>query len=144
MDAKQLPTDLKATATTPDFAWIAADDYYDGESAGNGSRHSREVQDGWLKRTIRPILASPAWRTQRSLLIITWDEAGVTARTTEPGNRVAALLAGSPGTVRAGYVSQVRYDQYSTARTIEAALGLASFTANDEYAVPVNDAFRAR
>ena len=144
VDAKQLPTDLKATATTPDFAWIAADDYYDGESAGNGSRHSREVQDGWLKRTIRPILASPAWRTQRSLLIITWDEAGVTARTTEPGNRVAAVLAGSPGTVRAGYVSQVRYDQYSTARTIEAALGLAPFTANDEYAVPVNDAFRAR
>jgi len=142
VDARQLPRDLRSAATTPDFAWIAADDYYDGESADNGSRHSREVQDGWLKRTLRPVLASPAWRTQRSLLIITWDEAGVTARTTEPGNRVATVLVGSPGTVRAGYVSHVRYDHYSTGRTIEEALGLAPFTANDEYATPENDAFR--
>jgi len=144
VDAKQLPADLKSAASTPSFAWIAADDYYDGESAGNGSRHSREVQDGWLKRTLSPLLAAPAWRAQRSLLIITWDEAGVTARTAEPGNRVATVLVGSPGTVRAGYVSQLRYDHYSTARTIEAALGLAPFTANDEYAMPENDAFRAR
>jgi hypothetical protein len=144
VDARQLPTDLKTVAATPDFAWIAADDYYDGESAGNGSRPSREVQDRWLKRTVGPILTSPAWQTQRSLLIITWDEAGVTARTTEPGNRVATVLVGSPGTVRPGHISQVRYDHYSTARTIEAALGLAPFTANDEYAVPVNDAFTGR
>jgi hypothetical protein len=144
VDARQLPADLKTVASTPDFAWIAADDYYDGESAGNGSRHSREVQDGWLKRTVSPILASPAWRTQRSLLIITWDEAGVTARTAEPGNRVATVLVGSPGTARAGYVSRARYDHYSTARTIEAALGLPPFTANDKYALPVNDAFTRR
>jgi hypothetical protein len=144
VDARQLPTDLKSTATTPDFSWIAADDYYDGESAGNGDLHSREVQDGWLKRTITPILASPAWRTQKSLLIITWDEAGVTKRTTEPGNRVAAVVVGSQGGVQAGYVSPVRYDQYSAARTIEEALGVAPFTANDGYATPFNDAFTWR
>ena len=92
---------LLNASTTPVFSWIAADDYYDGESAGNGDRHSREVQDGWLQRTIGPILASPAWRTQKSLLIITWDEAGVTRRTTEAGNRVATIVVGSPGTVRA-------------------------------------------
>jgi len=124
-----------------DFAWIAADDYYDGESAGNGNLKSREVQDGWLKRTITPILDSPAWRTQKSLLIITWDEAGVTKRTAEAGNRVATIVVGSLGTVRAGYVSEVRYGHYSTARTIEEALGLAPFTANDEYATPYNDVF---
>ena len=50
---------LLNASTTPVFSWIAADDYYDGESAGNGDRHSREVQDGWLQRTIGPILASP-------------------------------------------------------------------------------------
>jgi len=141
VDARQLGTDLKSAATTPDFSWIAADDYYDGESAGNGDRHSREVQDGWLKRTITPILSSPAWRTQKSLLIITWDEAGVTARTAEAGNRVATVVVGSQGSVRAGYTSPVRYDHYSTARTIEEALGVAPFTANDEYATPFGDAF---
>ena len=141
VDATHLSADLTSTATTPAFSWIAADDYYDGESAGNGNLHSREVQDGWLKKTITPVLASPAWRTQKSLLIITWDEAGVTARTAEPGNRVATVVIGSQGSVRAGYVSPVRYDHYSTARTIEEALGVAPFTANDAYATPFNDAF---
>ena len=140
-DTRQLGTDLKSAATTPDFSWIAADDYYDGESAGQGNAHSREVQDGWLKRTVTPILSSPAWRTQKSLLIITWDEAGVTKRTAEPGNRVATVVVGSQGSVRAGYASPARYDHYSAARTIEEALGVAPFTANDEYATPFNDAF---
>ena len=65
----------------------------------------------------------------------------MTRRTTEAGNRVATIVVGSPGTVRAGDVSQVRYDHYSAARTIEEALGLAPFTANDEYAAPFNDIF---
>ena len=141
VDTRLLRPALLNASTTPVFSWIAADDYYDGESAGNGDRHSREVQDGWLQRTITPILDSPAWRTQKSLLIITWDEAGVTRRTAEAGNRVATIVVGSQGTVRAGYVSPLRYDHYSTARTIEEALGLAPFTANDEYATPFNDVF---
>jgi hypothetical protein len=144
VDTRQLAADLKRPATTPNFSWLAADDYYDGESAGNGNLRSREVQDGWLKRTITPILGSPAWRTQKSLLIITWDEAGVTAKTAEAGNRVATVVVGSQGSVRAGYVSTVRYDHYSTARTIEEALGVAPFTANDEYATPFDDAFTWR
>jgi len=144
VDTRQLVPDLKSPVTTPNFSWLAADDYYDGESAGNGNLHSREVQDGWLKRTITPILSSPAWRTQKSLLIITWDEAGVTAKTAEAGNRVATVVVGSQGSVRAGYVNTVRYDHYSTARTIEEALGVAPFTANDEYATPFDDAFTWR
>jgi len=144
VDTKLLKPALLNASTTPVFSWIAADDYYDGESAGNGNLKSREVQDGWLRRTITPILDSPAWRTQKSLLIITWDEAGVTRKTAEAGNRVAAIVVGSRGTVRAGYVSQARYDHYSTARVIEEALGLAPFTANDRYATPFNDVFTRR
>jgi len=144
VDTRLMGPALRHTATTPDFAWIAADDYYDGESAGNGDLKSREVQDGWLRKTVSPIMASPAWRTQKSLLIITWDEAGVTRKTAEAGNRVATIVVGSPGTMRAGYVSGRRYDHYSTARTIEAALGLAPLTANDAYATPYNDVFTWR
>ena len=68
----------------------------------------------------------------------------MTARTAEAGNRVATVVVGSQGSVRAGYASTVRYDHYSTARTIEEALGVAPFTANDEYATPFNDAFTWR
>jgi hypothetical protein len=136
IDTDALAPALQHVQTTPDFSWIAADDYYDGESAGNGTRASRRVQDGFLEESIAPILASPAWRTQRSLIIITWDEAR-----DQPGNKVAGVLLGSEGSVRAGYVSHVRYDHLSTAATIDAALGVPPLTSDIEYATPIDDAF---
>ena len=135
-DTSQLTTDLASASTTPNFSWIAADDYNDGEASGNGSATSLQVQDSWIKQTVAPILASPAWTTQKSLLIVTWDE-----DETEPGNHVANIVLGSQGTVPVGTVSNSRYDHYSTGRTIEQALGIGPVTANDEYATPLNDAF---
>jgi hypothetical protein len=128
--------DLKSAATTPAFAWLAADDYDDGEMPGNGSPKSLRVQDAWLQRTLDPLFASPAWREQRSLLILTWDESSTLAN-----NHIATIVVGSRGTVRSGGVSARRYDDYSTARTIEAALGLPSLTSNDAYAPAFDDAF---
>ncbi|MDR3417682.1 MAG: alkaline phosphatase family protein [Nevskia sp.] len=136
VDTTQLATDLLSAATTPGFAWIAADDYYDGEASGNGSSTSLQVQDGWLKQTLQPIFASPAWTGQRSLLLLTWDESETSAT-----NHVATLVLGSAGLVRSGFSSNLSYNHYSTGRTIETALGLPSFTANDTYAQPINDAF---
>ncbi|MEZ0089110.1 alkaline phosphatase family protein [Streptacidiphilus sp. EB129] len=135
-DTSQLTTDLQSAATTPAFSWIAADDYSDGEASGNGSAASLKTQDGWLKQTLAPVMTSPAWTTQKSLLILTWDE-----DTSNPDNQVVAVVDGSQGTVPAGTTSASRYDHYSTARTIEAALGLQGITANDTYATPLNDAF---
>lgn len=135
-DTTQLTTDLQSAATTPDFSWIAADDYYDGEASGNGNSTSLKTQDGWLRQTLTPVLSSPAWTQQKSLLILTWDESE-----TEAGNHVATIVLGSQGTVPAGTSSATRYDHYSTARTIEAALGLPGLTANDTYATPINTAF---
>ena len=135
-DTSQLTTDLQSASTTPNFSWIAADDYYDGEASGNGSATSLQTQDGWLKQTVAPILTSPAWTTQKSLLVLTWDE-----DSSEPDNHVATIVLGSQGTVPAGNVSSTRYDHYSTGRTIEQALGIPSLTANDAYATPLNDAF---
>lgn len=136
VDLSEWFKDLKAVATTPAFAWLAADDYYDGEISGNGSPKSLRVQDAWLRRTLEPLFASPAWREQRSLLILTWDESNTIAN-----NHIATIVVGSRGTVRSGYVSRRRYDHYSTARTVEAALGLPSMTSNDAYAPAFDDAF---
>lgn len=137
-DTTQLTTDLQSMVTTPNFAWIAADDYYDGEASGNGSAQSLQVQNGWLQKTLQPIFNSPAWTQQRSLLILTWDESASSA-----ANHVATILVGSPGAVQGGYVSNASYNHYSIGRTIESALGIASLTHNDQYAQPINDAFVA-
>ena len=136
VDTKEWPRDLSRTATTPNFAWIAADDYDDGEDSGNGSPKSLRVQDRWLKRTLAPLFASPAWRRQRSLLILTWDESN-----SLDNNHVATIVLGSQGLVRGSFVSHARYDHYSTARTIEMALDLPALTGNDRYARAIDDAF---
>jgi hypothetical protein len=134
----QMFSDLQSTATTPNFVWFDADDCNDMEACGISAG------DGWLSTNLPKLFASPAWTTQRSLLIITWDEDG----NNSPGgfgsgqsNQVATIMVGSQNTVKTGSVSGVRYDHYSTARTIEQALGLAPLTANDTYATPINDAF---
>jgi hypothetical protein len=139
VDLREWPKDLESAATTPAFAWLAADDYDDGELAGNGSPASLRVQDAWLRRTLAPLFVSPAWRNQRSLLILTWDESD-----TLLNDHIATIVLGSRDTVKSGYVSRVRYDHYSSARTIEAALGLPSMTSNDEYARAFDDAFVGR
>ncbi|TVZ76057.1 alkaline phosphatase family protein [Streptomyces sp. BK340] len=135
-DTSQLATDLQSAATTPNFSWIAADDYYDGEASGNGSATSLKTQDGWLKQTLAPVLSSPAWTQQRSLLVLTWDESQ-----SEAYNHIVTTVVGSQGTVPAGTSSPAHYDHYGIARTIESALGLPGLTANDAYATPLNAAF---
>jgi len=135
-DTNQMAADLQSAATTPNFSWIAADDYSDGEASGNGSATSLQTQDAWLKQTLQPIFASPAWTTQRSLLILTWDESETTAT-----NHIGGIVYGSQGLVGSGALSTVSYNHYSSGRTIENALGLGPLTPNDTYAQPINDAF---
>jgi hypothetical protein len=139
VDLHEWPQDLKQAATTPVFAWLAADDYDDGELPGNGSPKSLRVQDAWLRTTLEPLFNSSAWRDQRSLLILTWDESDTTAN-----NHIPTIVLGSRQTVKSGYISRVRYDHYSTARTIETALGLSAMTSNDGYARTFDDVFVGR
>ena len=128
-----LRADLRSAATTPRFAWIGPNDCSDMEGCGI---HAGDV---FLARELGSILRSPAWRTERSLAIITVDEDNYDHP--NPPQRVATLMLASSG-VRHGYVSRVRYTHYSLLRTIEAALGLPSLTGNDRFAAPVNDVFR--
>ena len=128
-----LQADLSSAASTPSFAWISPDDCADMEGCG--------IRDGdnFLATELGAIMASPAWRTQRSLAILTFDEDGYDHQ--HPAQHVATVMLGSAG-VRSGYVSHVRYTHYSLLRTVEGALGLGTLTANDRYAQPVNDVFR--
>ncbi len=127
--------DLASARTTPNFSWIAADDCSDMEGCG------AHQGDRFLAQTLGSILRSPAWRTQRSLAIITMDEDAYDHE--HPPQRVPTVVLGSSG-VRRGHVSHVRYTHYSLLRTIEAALGLGTLTRNDRYAQPLNDVFDLR
>jgi YVTN family beta-propeller protein len=127
-----LQTDLASAATTPDFAWVSPNDCTDMEGCGIRSG------DQFLARELGQIMRSPAWRTQRSLAIITFDEDGYDHQ--HPAQRVPTLVLGSAG-VRQGYVSHARYTHYSLLATVEGALGLGALTGNDLWAAPASDIF---
>ena len=129
---ESLPADLATTASTPSFAWLGANDCADMEGCGI------RAGDRFLAAELGAVMRSPAWRTQRSLAIITVDEDAYDHE--HPAQRVPTLILGSAG-VRQGYVSHVRYTHYSLLRTIEAALGVGTLTRNDRYARPANDVF---
>ena len=127
----QWAADLKSAATTPTYAWLSPDDCSDMESCGT------TAGDTFLKHDIMaPLLASPAWKTQRTLLIVAWDEDDFT-----PVQHIPGIFVASTG-VKNGFTSPVLYTHYSILRTIELALGLPTLTNNDKYATFVNDVWQ--
>ena len=125
----QLTTDLRSVKTTPDFAFITpnlSNDMHDSPIA---------TGDRWLAHTVPLILKSRAFRTTRSLLVVTWDEDEGSA-----DNHIATILAGN--SVKAGYRSSRRYDHYSLLHTIETAWHLAPLTANDARALTMSEFFK--
>jgi hypothetical protein len=94
-----------------------------------------------LETVAKEFFDSPAWKTQPSMLIITWDEDAQDKQ--HPAQHIPTIVIGSQY-VKKGFVSTVRYTQYSLLRTTEAALGLGTLTKNDAYATPLNDVFEAQ
>ncbi|MBV6700196.1 alkaline phosphatase family protein [Kitasatospora aureofaciens] len=133
-------TALQSASTTPNFTWFAAGACNDFEFC------SISTGDTWLKNNLPLIFNSPAWKNDRSLLIVTVDEDGKSL----PGgfgpgqtNQVMTVVVGSQNTVRAGFRASNRYDHYSTARVVRDALGLPAMTNNDAWATPYNEVFSA-
>ena len=125
----------------PDFAWVAADNWWDGEDAWYDAYDvgfSNEKQDQFLRSALEPLVESAQWKKSRSLLIITWDEADGWGW---PDNHVATILVGSPGLLRAGTVAYDHVNGYDLLRTIESGLGVGSLGKFDEFAQPLNSVF---
>ena len=94
--------------------------------------------DAFLKTELTETMNSPAWRDQRSLAIITFDEDAQDYQ--HPAQRVPTIVLASVS-VKAGYSDPTRYTHYSLLRTIEAAPRFGTLTANDRYAQPLNNIF---
>src|SRR5579859_1255068 len=121
----QLANDLGQTSTTPNYVWITPNLCNDMHDC------SISTGDGWLQANLPAIFDSPAWKTQNSLMFITWDE-GLT-----DNNQVATLVISR--SVTPGFRSSVSYNHYSLLRTVEAAWGLAPLTTYDGHASPMAD-----
>ncbi|MDJ0356829.1 alkaline phosphatase family protein [Paenarthrobacter sp. PH39-S1] len=124
----QLGADLKGASTLPDYAFISPDMCND--------MHDCSVQTGdtWLSQQVPQILASPAFTTQNSLLVITWDEGS------GANNKVSTIFAGPAA--KKVYTSDVAYSHYSLLHTIESSWGLAPLTGNDSNAPIMTDMLR--
>lgn len=121
----QFSADLASAATLPNYVFISpnlCNDMHDCPV---------ETGDAWLAQQVPRILASPAFATQKSLLVITWDEGS------DDNNSVGAIFAGPAA--RKGYQSGAPYSHYSLLHTIEASWGLAPLTENDKGAPVMND-----
>ena len=135
-----------AASTLPDFAWLAAGNWWDGEGAWSKNdafdvTYSNGIQDQFIQSALAPLLQSAQWSNSRSLLILTWDEA---AGWGWPNNQVPTILVGSPGLLAAGSVFHERVNGYDLLRTVEAALGAGDLGRFDTYAQPLNDLFAGR
>ncbi len=104
--------------------------------------------DVWLSRWVTTIVSSPAYRSGRTVLFITWDEGekggsnDCASNTTTSGCRVAMLVV-SPSTPH-GARSQTLFNHYSLLRTTERLLGIGTYLgrAGDPGTQDMGNAFR--
>jgi phospholipase C len=87
--------------------------------------------DAWMAQNVARILDSPAFQTQRSLLVIAFDEG-------DAANNVVPCIFAGPAAKRA-YATATPFTHYSLLRTIELEWNLPALTANDAAAQPMTE-----
>jgi hypothetical protein len=125
-DAKVVPypelaQDLSSPATTPNYVWItpnSCDDMHD-----TCTDNPIAQGDSWLAGNVPAILQSPAFKTQRSVLFITFDE----DEDTGGNNQVLTIAIPSNGSGHV--VSNMKYDHYSLLRRWKPSGGLLRWPA---------------
>lgn len=158
---EQMAIDLQSAATTPNFAWFAANEDYNGEgpvdfpwgmlkfaiSQLTNQQYNVPALDQFLTETVPVILASNVWNdpTESSVLVVTFDEDNnnTSLGFGDNGNHIVTVVIPSAGAIldgmRAGsFIVTDHYDHYSLLRMIEDALNLPTLTNNDKYASPMN------
>lgn len=116
----QLSIDLKQLKTTPNYAFITPNLCNDMHSC------SIATGDSWLATNVPMILNSKSFTSQKSLLVITWDEGYI------GDNNVATIFAGSAA--KNHYKTNSAFNHYSLLHTIEYLWKLKPLTNNDKEA----------
>lgn len=143
VDLSQLPNDLAASGSTPNFSFVTPDLCHDGHDKPcvNGEPGGLVSADAFLQEWVPKIVNSEAFKKD-GLLVITFDEAevGNPASATACCGEVPGPNSSSPGIVgpgggrvgavvlspfvQPGTVNDTPYNHYSLLRTIEDVFGL--------------------
>jgi hypothetical protein len=142
VDLSTLPTDLAATATTPNLTYITPDLCSDAHDApcADGRPGGLASADAFLQQWVPKILASPAYKLD-GVLVITFDESdgpqsdagaccGEGPGPNSPLPGISGLGGGRVGAVvlsrwiAPNSLSDTQYDHYGLLRTIEDLFGL--------------------
>ncbi|HEY0180424.1 MAG TPA: alkaline phosphatase family protein [Dokdonella sp.] len=137
---ERLREDLRAAATTPNYAFISPNLCHDGHDApcANGEPGGLVSADAFLREWVPRIVESPAF-AQDGLLVITFDEGVLDSRACcgekdLPGGKPAGLDGPGGGRIgavllspriRPGTTSDAPYNHYSLLRWTEDDFGLA-------------------
>jgi phosphatidylinositol-3-phosphatase len=137
-------TDLQKASTTPNYVFITPDTCHDGHDAPCSGAEAGQPggltsANAWLSTEVPKILGSRAFKHERSLLLITFDEngfsdlqgccgvlepgAGPTTDLVALGGRVGLVAIGAGLTP--GKVVHTPYDHWSYLRTVEDTLGIS-------------------
>ncbi|MEY2436315.1 MAG: hypothetical protein QOF97_1151 [Acidimicrobiaceae bacterium] len=131
-----ITADLATEASTPSYVFITPDTCHDAHDtpctappAHAGEPGGLKSADAFLSSEVEKILASPAWTTSRSLLIVTFDENGFTdlqgcCAPPAMGGRIGLVALDSANRITPGTVTTTTYDHWSYLRTMEDALGI--------------------
>jgi phosphatidylinositol-3-phosphatase len=137
----QFATDL-AGNSLPDFSFIVPDlkhDAHDCPAGGTNCTNDDKLRaaDQFLADNLPALLASAAFQ-QNGLLVIWWDEGGLSDGR-NGGGRIAVTLLGPK--VKKGYATNTSYRHEHLARTIFQVLGLSTNLSTIFYATPMADVF---
>jgi hypothetical protein len=166
---EQMATDLQSTATSPSYAWFAADEDSNGEGPVDtlggvlrfalsqiSPKHQYNVPalDKYLSETIPMIMNSASWNTDtvdnsnKSVIVVTFDEDNnnTSLGFGNEGNHIVTVVIPNQDAIDAGmraghYIASDHYNQYSLLNMIETSLGLPTLTNNDKFAAPMNEAW---
>ena len=127
----QLNDDLQSADTTPNYVFISPNLCNDMHNC----KENIEVGDEWLAGMVTKIMNSPAYHKDKSLIVITYDEAEFAAFQ----NKVPLILIGSG--VKEHFASSTRYDHFSLLRTIETSWRLPAMSKEDGRAKIMDEFF---
>lgn len=125
----ELSIDLQNLSTTPNFVWITPNLCHDMHNC------SVQVGDKWLSVEVPKILESKAFKDNRSLLILTWDEGTIF------NDHIPTVLVGH--SIKVGFQTNKYYSHYSLLHTIQILWGLGTLANTEKPTSPMSDIFES-
>ena len=128
------------SSSAPNFMWLTPNMCNDMHGASGICPVSIPAGDSYLSSLVPNILNSRAFTTQRSVLLIVFDE-GNGYCTLNGSSEDCVYMTWAGPVAKNNFASSNFYDHYSLTRTIEDNWNLPAITSNDASAIPMSEFF---